>query len=63
MNQLIAFWRDSWKLWTGFSAVVVVMAAIQHWFFLVILLFLVVEFSYFAIMRYDEDGNKRDAAS
>ena len=48
-------------LWGCFAAVVVIMSAIQNWFFLVILLFLLVEFSYFAIMRYDEDGNKRDA--
>ena len=61
MKQMIAFWRDSWNLWVCFAAAVIVLSAIQNWFFLVVLLFLLVEFSYFAIMRYDEDGNKRDA--
>ena len=60
MQQLIGLWRDTWWLWTGFIAITIAIALVVGWFFLLLLPCLPVPFVYFAINRYDEDGNEKE---
>ena len=59
-KQLIGLWRDTWWLWTGFIATTIAMALVVGWFFLLLIPCLPVPFVYFAINRYDEEGNEKE---
>ncbi|WP_146518728.1 hypothetical protein [Stieleria varia] len=59
MKQLLGLWRDTWWLWLGFVVISVVLAMAIEWFFALLIPCLPVPFVYFAINRYDEDGNEK----
>lgn len=59
LKQLAGLWRDTWWLWMGFAALSMFLAAFIGWFFLALIPCLPVPFVYFAINRYDEDGNEK----
>ena len=58
-NQLWGLWRDTWWLWTAFVGLTSIFCFVVGRFFLVLLPCLPVPFVYFAINRYDEDGNEK----
>ena len=49
--------KDTWWLWTIFTAIVVFMVGWVSPIFLALVPMLVTVFFYFAFVRYDEDGN------
>ncbi|SMP66009.1 hypothetical protein SAMN06265222_109170 [Neorhodopirellula lusitana] len=59
MEQLKGLWRDTWWLWCGFVAVVLAVSFLQSFFFLLTLPALPVSFCYFALIRYDDEGNEK----
>jgi hypothetical protein len=58
-KQLLGLWRDTWWLWTGFVVLTVAFSYLVGAFFLLLLPCLPVPFAYFAINRYDEEGNEK----
>ncbi len=60
MNQLRSLLRDTWWLWLLTLAATGVQVRWMSWFFLVNLPILLVVFVYFAMMRYDSQGNLRE---
>lgn len=59
MNRLRGLWRDTWWLWIAFSLLTLgISFAVGGWF-LILLPCLPVPFVYFALARYDEDGNEK----
>lgn len=58
-KQLAGMWRDTWWLWCMFAAMSVGLAIAIEWFFILIVPCLPVPFFYFAINRYDEEGNEK----
>jgi hypothetical protein len=59
LKQCIGLWRDTWWLWLAFAALTIGFSLIVGRFFLLLLPCLPVPFVYFAINRYDEDGNEK----
>jgi hypothetical protein len=59
IKQCLGLWRDTWWLWAGFAALTIGFAFLIGPFFLLLLPCLPVPFVYFAINRYDEDGNEK----
>ncbi|TWU49808.1 hypothetical protein [Rubripirellula reticaptiva] len=59
MKQIWGLWRDTWWLWIGFVAVTIGFSLMVGKFFLLLLPCLPIPFFYFAINRYDEDGNEK----
>lgn len=49
--------RDTWWLWIGFMLSGILMAAFVNPIFLVVFPISIVTFIYFAMVRYDENGN------
>ena len=49
--------KDTWWLWTIFTAIVVFMVGWVSPIFLALVPMLITVFFYFAFVRYDEDGN------
>ena len=58
-KQLLGLWRDTWWLWTGFIVLTIAFSFLMGAYFLLLLPCLPVPFVYFAINRYDEDGNEK----
>ena len=59
IKQLLGLWRDTWWLWCAFMILTLVFSLAVGPFFLLLLPCLPVPFVYFAINRYDEDGNEK----
>jgi hypothetical protein len=59
LKPLFALWRETWWLWTVFTAITLVMSFAIGFFFLLILPCLPVVFTYFAYARYDMEGNEK----
>ena len=59
IKQCLGLLRDTWWLWAGFAALTVGFSLIIGKFFLLLLPCLPIPFVYFAINRYDEDGNEK----
>ena len=59
VKQLWGMWRDTWWLWAIFAVMSIALAVAIEWFFVLLLPCLPVPFVYFAINRYDKDGNEK----
>lgn len=59
MEQLKGMMRDMWWLWLGFILFVTVLAFTFHFAFFLMYPVLGVMCLYFAMMRYDENGNEK----
>ncbi len=59
IKQLVGLWRDTWWLWCAFMTLTLIFSFVVGPFFLLLLPCLPVPFVYFAINRYDEDGNEK----
>lgn len=59
MGPLTGLWRDTWWVWIAITALVVVLAVLVTWFYVVLLPVLPGIFVYFAYNRYDKDGNEK----
>ncbi|QDV55081.1 MULTISPECIES: hypothetical protein [Rosistilla] len=60
MEQLKGLWRDTKYLWLGFAFASVAFAAFGSWYHLALIPCLPVCFTYFAWMRYDENGKPKN---
>ena len=59
MNQIRGLLRDTWWLWLVFSAFVILAMILFTTFYAVCFPFLVGMMIYFALMRYDKNGEYR----
>jgi hypothetical protein len=57
MKRYRAFLKETWWLWCLFVVLALLLIVLVHPIFLVILPMMLVNFFYFALVRYDEDGN------
>ncbi len=57
MKRYKAFLKETWWLWTIFSAVLLGLILFIHPIFIAVVPMIVVVFFYFALVRYDDDGN------
>lgn len=60
LKQCLGLWRDTWWLWGIFAALTISVSFIVGPYFLILLPCLPIPFVYFAINRYDEDGNEKE---
>lgn len=59
VKRLLGLWRDTWWIWVIFIAQMVTLGLSMSWYFLLPLGGLPISYTYFAFMRYDEDGNEK----
>lgn len=59
MIQLRCLMRDTWPLWLAAATATALQIYLMSWFFLVNLPILGVAYVYFALLRYDSEGNSR----
>lgn len=59
MIQLRCLMRDTWFLWLAIAVATGLQIAYMSWFFLVNVPLMLVVYIYFALQRYDADGNPR----
>ena len=57
MKRYKAFLKETWWLWTIFSVVLLGLILFIHPIFIAVVPMIVVIFFYFALVRYDGDGN------
>jgi hypothetical protein len=57
MKRYKAFLKETWWLWTIFSVVLLGLILFIHPIFIAVVPMIVVIFFYFALVRYDDDGN------
>lgn len=57
MKRYRAFLKETWWLWVIYLAVTIGLVVFVHFIFLAAIPMMVVNFFYFALVRYDEDGN------
>ena len=57
MKRYKAFLKETWWLWTIFTVVLSGLILFVHPIFFAVIPMIVVIFFYFALVRYDEDGN------
>lgn len=57
MKRFKAFWKETGWLWTVFFVVLLVLMRFVSLVFVAAIPLLIVIFIYFALVRYDEDGN------
>jgi uncharacterized membrane protein YhaH (DUF805 family) len=57
MKRYRAFLKETWWLWCIYVAITLVLVLFIHLIFLAVLPMMMVNFFYFALVRYDEDGN------
>lgn len=60
MKPFEGLWRDTWWLWIGFMLSGIFLAIFVHGIFMSIFPISIVTFIYFAIVRYDENGNLKN---
>ena len=58
MNRLKGLFRDTWWLWLLFFGTGTVLSIFANVFFVVTLPILFVAFIYYAMLRYDDEGNQ-----
>ncbi|QDT63042.1 hypothetical protein [Calycomorphotria hydatis] len=59
MKRFAALWKETWYAWCLFVALIVGLAITVTWMVLVMLFILPCMFFYFALQRFDKDGNQR----
>lgn len=59
MKRLLGLWRDTWWVWVIFVAQMIALGVSMSEYFLLPLAGLPISYSYFAFMRYDQDGNEK----
>lgn len=57
MKRYTAFLKQTWWLWLAYVVVTLVLIVFVSRIFWAVLPMMVVNFFYFALVRYDEDGN------
>ena len=57
MKRYKAFLKETWWLWTIFSVVLLGLILFIHPIFIAVVPMIVVIFFYFALVRYDDEGN------
>ncbi|MCY3004837.1 MAG: hypothetical protein NTV29_02550 [Planctomycetota bacterium] len=57
MKRFKAFWKETRLLWTIYLSIVAGLILLVNPIFLAVIPMLAVIFIYFAMVRYDEDGN------
>jgi hypothetical protein len=57
MKRYKAFLKETWWLWTIFTVVLLGLILFVHPIFIAVVPMIVVIFFYFALVRYDDDGN------
>ena len=57
MNRYKAFLKETWWLWCIYLVATLMLVLFVHKIFLAIIPMMVVNFFYFALVRYDDDGN------
>lgn len=57
MKRFKAFWKETRWLWIFYSCILAGLILLVHPIFLAVIPMLVVIFIYFALVRYDQDGN------
>ncbi len=57
MKRFKAFWKETRWLWTLYGCILAGLILLVHPIFLAVIPMLVVIFIYFALVRYDQDGN------
>jgi hypothetical protein len=57
MKRFKAFLKHTWWLWLIYTLVTVLLIAFVSPVFWAVLPMMIVNFVYFALVRYDEDGN------
>lgn len=59
INRLSGLWRDTWWLWLGFLVLGVVFFFLVSQLFVVMVPILIAAFAYYAMIRYDDDGQHK----
>ncbi|MFN7628627.1 MAG: hypothetical protein ACK5PZ_17525 [Pirellula sp.] len=57
MKRYKAFLKETWWLWCIYLVATFALVLFVHKIFLAILPMMIVNFFYFALVRYDDDGN------
>lgn len=57
MKRYRAFLKETWWLWCIYLVITLLLVLFIHPVFLAVLPMMLVNFFYFALVRYDEDGN------
>ncbi len=57
MKRYKAFLKETWWLWCIYLVATLMLVLFVHKIFLAIIPMMVVNFFYFALVRYDDDGN------
>jgi uncharacterized membrane protein len=57
MKRFKAFWKETRWLWAFYACILAGLILLVHPIFLAVIPMLVVIFIYFALVRYDQDGN------
>lgn len=57
MKRYRAFLKETWWLWCIYLVITLLLVLFIHLVFLAVLPMMLVNFFYFALVRYDEDGN------
>jgi hypothetical protein len=57
MKRYKAFFKETWWLWCIYLVATLMLVLFVHKIFLAIIPMMVVNFFYFALVRYDDDGN------
>jgi len=57
MKRYKAFLKETWWLWCIYLVATLCLVLFVHLIFLAIVPMMVVNFFYFALVRYDDDGN------
>lgn len=57
MKRYKAFLKETWWLWCIYLVATCALVLLVHKIFLAILPMMIVNFFYFALVRYDDDGN------
>lgn len=57
MKRYKAFWKHTWWIWTIYGAAAVLLTIFLSPVFVAVFPMVIAMFFYFALIRYDEDGN------
>ena len=57
MKRFKAFWKETGWLWKIFLAILLCLILFVHVVFVAVIPMIVVVFIYFALVRYDDEGN------
>lgn len=57
MKRYRAFLKETWWLWCLYVVINALLIVLVHPIFIAVLPMMIINFFYFALVRYDEDGN------